>query len=70
MTAKPFSPTELRVTRLTRAVDTLLEACRRGDVSADVDELLALHAICVDHGAYEASTALREHLAALCGSVR
>lgn len=56
------SSTELRAARLARAVDTLLEACRRGDVVPELLELLALHSLCLETGAYEAAGDLRQHL--------
>lgn len=49
--------------RLSAAVDTLLESARRGDAEPDVLELAALHSICVVHGAFDASHAIRRFLA-------
>lgn len=65
LTSHPITIRNLRVARLDRAVKTLLDACRRGDVCPLLDELLALHAICVEQGAYEASAALRDYLGML-----
>lgn len=64
MTILSYSVTirNLRAARLTRAVEMLLEACRKGDLVPELLELLALHSLCLEVGAYEASLTLRDHL--------
>ncbi len=51
-----------RLERLERAVDQLLAAARRGEVTPTEDELWALEVVCLEQGAIDAWMAIRRYI--------